>query len=355
MQKKTNKKSRKKLNTIPGTPIYTGDKDTDPIIITHIEYNKSCFQENVYKNLEKYKKNSSSTSVSWLNIDGIYDLKVIEDVNQHYNIHPLVLEDILNVSQRPKFEDFKDYMFIVLKMFQYEPETFKIYTEQVSVLLFENNVVTFQEKEGDVFDPIRDRIRNVKGRISTQKADYLAYSLIDAIVDNYYIILENIGEKIEEVEEEVFSNPTRKTVEKIHYLKQEIIQLRKSIWPIRDIANGLIKSDSPLLESSIKPFLQDLYDHTIELMDIIESYRDMTTSLMDMYLSNISNKMNEIMKVLTMMSTLFIPLTFMAGIYGMNFKYMPELEWRYGYPLLLSIMMTIAIGMFFYFKRKKWL
>jgi len=347
--------NRRKIGSIPGTLVYTGDKIADPVKISHIEYNGEMFQEQVISNLQSYKINKKADTVSWININGIYDLEIINKLKEKFCIHPLVMEDILNVSQRPKYEDFEDYIFVVLKMFQYEETTDDVQSEQMSILLYKGTVLTFQEHEGDVFNQIRDRIRNKKGRICNKKGDYLVYSLLDAIVNYYFVILEKLGERLERIEEEVFSNPKKETVAKIHYLKQEIILLRKSIWPIRDVVNSLIKGESSLIEKESRPFLHDLYDHTIEIMDIIESYRDTNTSLMDMYLSSISNRMNEIMKVLTMMSTIFIPLSFLAGLYGMNFKNMPELEMPFAYPVVLSLMIAIVIGMLLFFRRKKWL
>ncbi len=354
MYKKLKITRKGKIGNIPGTLLYTGEKLTVPVLISLITYNELGFEEGDITSFENKKINNKDL-ISWININGLHDTKIINNLNNIFPIHALVLEDILHVNQRPKMEDFKDYLFVVLKMFRYDSDKAVIKSEQVSFILYPNTLITFQEEVGDVFDVVRDRIRNDKGKIRTHKSDYLTYSLIDAIVDNYYLILEKMAEKIELLESEVFANPDKKTLKKIHYLKQEIIMLRKSVWPLRDVTSLLYKDDSNLVSEETKLYFRDLYDHTIEVMDIVETYRDLTSALMEMYLSSISNKMNEIMKVLTMISTVFIPLSFFAGVYGMNFKYMPELGWTFGYPMVLSLMVTIAIVMLLFFRRRKWL
>ncbi len=354
MYKKLKITRKKKIGSIPGTLLYTGEKVSSPVEIDLITYNVTDFEEAKITSFENKKINNKAL-VSWININGLYDTKVIDNLSSIFPIHPLVLEDILHVNQRPKIEDFKEYLFIVLKMFKYDLEKAVIKSEQVSFILYQDTLITFQEEVGDVFDVVREHMRNNKGKIRSLNADYLMYSLIDAIVDNYYLILEQLAEKIEVLEAEVFANPDKTILKKIHYLKQEIIMLRKSVWPLRDVTSLLYKDETDLVCSDTRLFFRDLYDHTIEVMDIVETYRDLTSALMEMYLSSISNKMNEIMKVLTMISTVFIPLSFFAGVYGMNFKHMPELDLIYAYPIVLSCMATIAIVMFLFFKRRKWL
>jgi magnesium transporter len=265
------------------------------------------------------------------------------------------LEDILHTGQRPKFEDFEKYIFIVFKMLYFDENGDDILEEQISIILGSNYVISFQEKEGDVFNPVRERIRAGRFQIKKRKIDYLAYALIDAVVDNYFLILEKIGEKIEDLEEELLDNPTPETLQTIHHLKRKLISLRKSVWPLREVIGGLERGESALFHKSTSIYLKDVYDHTIQVIDTIETFRDMVSGMLDMYLSNLSNKMNEVMKVLTIIATIFIPLTFIAGIYGMNFEFMPELKWHWGYFLIWGLMIVVGIAMVFYFRRKKWL
>jgi magnesium transporter len=288
-------------------------------------------------------------------VDGIHEVEIIEKIGKNYGIHPLLLEDILNTEQRPKLDDFDDYMFLVLKMLSFDEERGEITTEQVSLILGQNYVISFQEREGDVFNPVRDRIRNAKGRIRRMGADYLAYALLDSIVDSYFLILERIGDRIEGLEEDLISNPDEKTLQTIHHLKREMIFLRRSIWPLREVISGISRKESNLIKESTEIFLRDVYDHTIQVIDTIESFRDTVSGMLDIYLSSLSNRMNEVMKVLTIFASIFIPLTFVAGIYGMNFSNMPELGWKWGYFCALAIMAGIGISMLFYFKRKHWL
>ena len=279
----------------------------------------------------------------------------MEKLGKEFGLHPLVLEDVLNTGQRPKFEDFEKHFFVVLKMLSYNEELQAVENEQVSLIVGENFVISFQERVGDVFEQIRERIRNAKGRIRKAGADYLAYALIDAIVDSYFAILERISEKIESMEEALVGDPSEKTLHQIHSMKREMISLRKSIWPLREVVSGLQRSESSIIQETTGIYLRDVYDHTIQIIDTIESLRDMVSGMLDIYLSSISNKMNAVMKVLTIIATVFIPLTFVAGIYGMNFELMPELKWKYGYAAVWCVMLIMAAIMFGYFRRKRWL
>lgn len=288
-------------------------------------------------------------------MDGVHQLADIEKIGTHFKIHPLVLEDIMNTGQRPKIEIFDDYIFIVLKMLRYDEAENETKIEQVSIILGSNFVISLQESKGDVFDSIRERIRSDRGRIRKMGADYLAYTLIDAVVDNYFVILEKLGEEIEDIEDELVSNPSPETLQTIHSLKREMIFLRKSVWPLRELISRLERWESPLIDKSIYIYLRDLYDHTIQVIDAIETFRDMLSGMLDIYLSSISNRMNEVMKVLTIIATIFIPLTLIAGIYGMNFTYMPELKSPWGYPMVYVVMLAIGVVMLIYFRRKKWL
>jgi magnesium transporter len=352
---RTIKKRSRKAGLPPGTLVHIGEKKAETVRITYIDYDEQSFQEKQVSNIEECLKLKDTPTVSWINIDGLHDIELLEKLGRGFELHPLILEDILSTGQRPKFEDYEKYIFIVLKMLSFSEETQSVEAEQVSLILGPNYVISFQERIGDVFEHVRDRIRNAKGRIRKMGADYLAYTLLDATVDNYFVILERLGEKIESMEEEVVSDPTEKTIRQIHSLKREMISLRKSVWPLRELIGGLQKSESSLIKETTDVYLRDVYDHTIQIIDTIESFRDMVSGMLDIYLSSLSNKMNAVMKVLTIIATLFIPLTFVAGIYGMNFKYMPELEWRWGYAAALLVMLVIAAIMLIYFRRKKWL
>jgi len=286
---------------------------------------------------------------------GLHEVEIIEKLGKQFELHSLILEDILHTEQRPKYEDFDKYIFIVLGMLSFNEEIQAVESEQVSLILGANFVISFQERTGDVFEPIRDRIRNAKGRIRKMGPDYLAYALTDAIVDSYFAILEKVGEKIESMEEELVSDPTEKTLHQIHTMKREMISLRRSVWPLREVISGMQKSESSVIKELTEIYLRDVYDHTIQIIDTIESFRDMVSGMLDIYLSSISNKMNAVMKVLTIIATIFIPLTFVAGIYGMNFEHMPELKWKWAYPGVWVVMLVITGIMLTYFRRKKWL
>jgi magnesium transporter len=252
-------------------------------------------------------------------------------------------------------EDYGDYLYVVVKMLHDKGKTGQVEAEQVSLIIGPNFVFSFQEGEGDVFEPIRERIRNGKGRLRKMGADYLAYSLLDAIVDYYFVILEKLGERVEFLEEELVTNPKTQTLQEIHHLKREMIFLRKAVWPLREVIGALERGESPLIQKGTSLYLRDVYDHTIQAIDTVETFRDMVSGMLDIYLSSVSNRLNAVMKVLTIIATVFMPLTFLAGVYGMNFKYMPELEWRWGYPLVWAVMIGIGGVMLIYFKRKKWL
>ena len=352
------KYSKRRIHTAglpPGTLVHVGDKKAESVKITVIDYDESSFEQKDITNIEECYPFKNKPTVSWINVDGIHEVEIIEKIGKNYGIHPLLLEDVLNTEQRPKIEDFDDYLFLVLKMLSFDEERRGVNTEQVSLILGPNYVISFQEREGDVFNAVRDRIRNAKGRIRRMGADYLAYALLDSIVDSYFLILERIGDRIEGLEEDLISNPGEKTLQTIHHLKREMIFLRRSIWPLREVISGISRKESNLIKESTEIFLRDVYDHTIQVIDTIESFRDTVSGMLDIYLSSLSNRMNEVMKVLTIFASIFIPLTFVAGIYGMNFSNMPELGWKWGYFGALAIMAGIGISMLFYFKKKHWL
>jgi len=349
------KKRSKKAGLPPGSLVHIGEKKAEIPKITVMDYDEAHFQEKEIKTIEECFLFKDKPTVTWINIDGLHQVEILEKLGECYGLHPLVLEDILNTDQRPKMEDYGEYLYIVLRMFNYNDKSSEIESEQISLVLGPNFVFSFQEREGDTFNPIRDRIRNSKGRIRKMGADHLAYTLLDSIIDNYFIILEKLGEKIEFLEEEVVSRPKSETLQTIHHLKREMIFLRKGVWPLREVISGLERGESSLIKESTRIYLRDVYDHTIQTIDTIETYRDMVSGMLDIYLSSISNRLNAVMKVLTIIATIFMPLTFLAGIYGMNFKYMPELEWRWGYPTVWIAVILIGVSMLIYFKKKGWL
>jgi magnesium transporter len=355
------KKTSHKAGLPPGALVHVGTKKTENTKITLIDYNETTIEEKELETIEECFSCKNTSTVTWIDIDGVHEMDIIEKIGKHFDFHPLVLEDIVNTAQRPKIEDFESYLFLVLKMLYRKDDAKEAKSEQISLIVGPQYVITFQEMEGDVFDPVRERIRSGKGRLRKRGSDYLAYALIDAIIDNYFIVLEKMGEDIEELEKELISNPKPPTLHEINRLKGELLFLRKSIWPLREVINGLQRDESTLIKESTVIFLRDVYDHTIQVIDTIETFRDLVAGMFDTYLSSVSNKMNEVMKVLTIIATTFIPLTFIAGIYGMNFNpeaspwNMPELNWDYGYFVVMGVMVIIALGMLVYFKRKKWL
>ena len=349
------KRRAKKIGLPPGTPVFVGEKKIEKAKITIIDYDEKQFQEKELRTIEECFPFKDTPTVTWINVDGIHQVDIIENIGRHFELHPLILEDIMNTEQRPKIEDFERYIYVVLKMLYYDEKEHETKIEQASLILGENFVISFQEMEGDIFDHIRERIRNGKGRIRKMGADYLCYALLDTIVDKYFMILERLGERIEGMEEELVDNPKPELLQEIHRLKREMIFLRKSVWPLREVINSLGRGESSLIQESSRIYLKDVYDHTIQVIDTVETFRDMVSGMHDTYLSAISNRMNEIMKVLTIIATIFIPLTFIAGIYGMNFKFMPELEWRWAYFVVWFVIVVIAIFMLIYFRRKKWL
>ena len=355
------KKSSKTRGLPPGALVHIGDKKTEKVKISVIDYSPRKFEEREVKNVEECFPFKDKPTVTWVNVDGLHEVEVIEKLGSCFEIHPLVLEDILNTDQRPKIEDFEKHIFLILKMLFIDDKTHEIHSEQVSLILGNNFVISFQESIGDVFDAVRERIRKGKGRIQKMGTDYLVYCLIDAIVDNYFMILEKIGDTVENLEQDIVANPKIEILQKIYNLKREMIYLRKSVWPLREVINGLLREESKLIKKDTHIYLRDLYDHTIQTIDTIETFRDMISGMIDIYMSSISNKMNEVMKVLTIIATIFIPLTFITGLYGMNFDRdasplnMPELGWYWGYISVWMIMIILLTVMLIYFKRKKWL
>jgi len=353
---KLNHRRSRKAGLPPGSLVHVGEKKSERTKITIMDYDGKAFQEKEAKSVEDCFSFKETATVTWINIDGVHDSELVGKLGSHFGVHPLILEDIMTTAQRPKMEDLGDYIYVVLRMLTCEKDKDGVFSEQVSLILGPNFVISFQESAGgDVFDPVRDRIRTGKGRLRTLGPDYLAYALIDAIVDNYFLVLEKIGERVEVLEEDLVTNPDQETLHEMHVLKREMIYVRRSVWPLREVISGLERAESPLIKQTTGIFLRDVYDHTIQVIDTVETYRDMLSGMLDIYLSSVSNRMNQVMKVLTIIATIFIPLTFLAGVYGMNFKFMPELEWRWGYFVIVGIMLAIGITMVVIFRRKKWM
>lgn len=342
-----------KTGAPPGTIIYSGVERTERVKISLIEYNEQEFIEKEYYDLSECMAQLKSDMVMWINVDGIHKTDLIEAIGKKFNIHPLTLEDVANTNQRPKFEDYDNYVVAIMKMIHYDTI---MHSEQLSVVLMEGMVISFQEADGgDAFDLIRNRLRQGKGRIRKMGADYLAYALIDAVVDCYFNILEKIGDKIETLEEELIEAPSNSTMHQLHNMKREMIFVRKAVWPMRELVNNMERSETALIKSTTDIYLRDVHDHVIRVIDTVETYRDLLSGMMDIYLSSVSNKMNEVMKVLTIITTIFVPVTFIAGVYGMNFDYMPELHSKWGYVFTWIVMLTIMISLMIYFRRKKWM
>jgi magnesium transporter len=340
----------------PGTPVHVGERKTEQTSITVMEYDETRFHEVHPTTIEDYTPATDPSIVTWINVDGLHQAEVLEALGELFGLHPLVVEDILNTDQRPKLEDYEQYLFVVLKsLYHQDEDSTELEIEQISLVLGPNYVLSFQERAGDEFEPIRERIRTGKGRVRKLGADYLAYNLIDATVDEYFIVLEQLGERIEFLQEELIASPTRETLQVIDQLKRELLFMRRSIWPLREAASRLERAESPLIQEATGLYLRDVYDHTIQIMDTVETFRDLVSGLLDMYLNSLSMRTNETMKVLTVIATIFLPLTFIPTVYGMNFRYMPELQWHWGYLAVWGIMVAIAAMMILYFRRKGWL
>lgn len=348
------KKRSKKAGFPPGALIHIGDRLEEKPKITVINYSEEEFSKVEAKTPEECTTLKGKANVCWVNVIGIHEGEIIERIGQIFNLHPLLLEDIMNTDQRPKMESYDDYLFVVLKILFYDEMEKTTAMEQISIVLGTNYVLSFQERENNIFDPLLEHLKNGKGRIRKMGADYLVYSLIDMIIDNYFLILEKLGDLVDNLEVQLVASPKRETLKSIQKLKKEMIFLRRSVWPLREVINSMERGESSLIQSSTYVYLRDIYDHTIQAIDTIETYRDMLSGMLDIYLSSVSYKLNEIMKVLTVVSTIFIPLTFIVGLYGMNFQFMPELKSPWGYPAVLLLMVIVSLSMLYYFKKKKW-
>jgi magnesium transporter len=345
---------QKKTALPPGTIEFAGERRAERMRITVFDFEDAKLEEKEVGTIEECFPYRDTPRVSWINIDGLHDTASLEKLGDHFGLHPLVLEDIVSTHQRPKVEDHQDYLYIVLKMLEYTDDRAEVMAEQISIILGRNFVISFQERQGDVWDPVRARIRKGAGRLRKSGPDYLAYALVDAIVDSYFSILERVGDEIETLAEEVAADPSGETLQRIHGLKREMIFLRKLIWPTREVAALLERAESGLIKKTTVVYLRDVYDHTVQLIEAVDSYRDLVGGAQDLYLSTVSNRMNAVMKILTVFAAVFAPLTLLAGIYGMNFRYMPELGWKVGYPLFWLIALGITLAMMVVFRRKGW-
>jgi len=349
-----NKGIIKKAGLPPGSLVHIGSRKAEKTKVSVIDYDESEFIETEYQNIEDCFSLKDKKSSTWINIDGLQNTELIAKLGVHFDLHPLLLEDVLNTQHRPKAEQFDDYIFLTLKMLSISKDKKNITTEQISFILGENWLITFQERSGDVFDSVRDRLRSSLGNLRKTGSDYLLYRLVDTLVDHYFVITDHFDDIIEKLEADVLKNPETKSLQKIQVRKKELVNIRKAIFPVRE-AISILEKDTKLFKDGTKRYLRDVYEHIIQLNDTLETQRDLLANIMDLYLSGVSNKMNEVMKVLTIIATIFIPLTFIAGVYGMNFESMPELRWKHGYIGVWILMIVIFAGMIVYFKKKKWL
>lgn len=347
--------SGKKAGLPPGSVYYTGSRTEDPISIQAFNYSSDGLSEHELTKPEDTFPFRDDALTSWINVNGVHNAGLIESICKHYGIHSLTIEDIVSTDQRPKIEEHENYLYVVLKMMDYDVEKESIQMEQVSLLLGKDFVISFQENEGDTFNPVRERLRSGKGRIRSKGADYLLYALIDTIVDNYYVIMEKVGDSMAIIEERLLLNASKESFEAVYGLKREMLGMRRSTWPLREVVYKLEREDFALISDDTKVFLRDVYDHTIQVIDTVETYRDLLSGMVDLYHSTISTRTNDVMKVLTIISTIFIPLTFIAGVYGMNFEVMPELTWKYGYLGVWIVMLMVAGFLIWLFKRRGWL
>lgn len=345
----------KKVGLPPGSLVHIGEVHETEARITIIDYNKDTIEEQTVESIEQILQCREKDTVTWVNIEGLGNIELVGAIGELFNIHPLVLEDILNTHQRPKIEEYDDYLYCVLKGIALAEGEFKIEYEQISILILHDFVFTFKEKQDEIFEPVRRRLRSSKGHFRSQGADYLAYVILDTIVDSYFALQDSLDEIVDSIEEELLIEPGTETLVNIQAVKRELIYIRKSISPLRELLNAILRSESPLIERKTLIYFRDISDHVLRISEAIESTRDMVAGLLDIYITSISNRMNEIMKVLTVFASIFIPLTFIAGIYGMNFEYMPELKWKWAYPVLWLAFIIIPAVLLVYFKKKKWL
>lgn len=351
----TTKNISKKAGLPPGVLMHVGNRLADNVSITVIDYSSSEYVEKTCETTEEVFEYRDTKSVTWINIDGLHDVDTIAKIGKHFDLHPLLVEDILNTKHRPKLEEYDNCLFVTLKALNVDEENNNINSEQMSFVLGPNWIISFQEREGDIFDGLRQRIKENKGTIRQKSVDYLLYRLIDTVVDHYFLITEYVSDATIDLEERVFENPDENALIEIHQLKKRLVNLRKITGPLREAILGLYKGGNRLVKQSTERYFQDVYEHIIQVNETIENQRDTVASIMDLYMTGVSTRMNQVMQMLTIIATIFIPLTFIAGIYGMNFDNMPELHWKYGYFITWGVMGIVTMIMIFYFRRKRWL
>ena len=347
--------SSKKSGLAPGTLVHIGEVHEHEHSIMMMNYNSTKLEKRTINSIEELLPYKTTDSVTWVIIDGLKDIAIVDAIGQHFDIHPLVLEDILNTNQRTKFEEYPDYLYFVIKATSLHKGRFNIEYEQISILVLKNFVFTFMEKPDALFNPIINRLNNEEGHLRNSGSDYLAYVIMDTVVDEYFTLQDAFDELIESIEDDLLTHPSVETLVTIQKIRRELIFLRKTVSPLRELLAAIRRSESPLFDERTKRYFADIYDHSIRIIEAVESYRELISGMLDIYLSSVSNKMNETMKFLTVFASIFIPLTFIAGVYGMNFEYMPELKWKWSYPILWSVFIGIAVSLLFYFKKKKWL
>jgi magnesium transporter len=350
------KNSSEKSGLPPGSLVHVGSVLEAVTRMSVIDYGKENIEEQQIQSVDEILGYKDSDTVTWVTVEGLTNVAIIESIGTMFGIHQLVLEDILNTHQRPKFEEYDDYLYIVLKCLLSENEDFSVSYEQISILVLKNFVFVFKEKTDDLLYPVQQMIRTSKGRFRSLGADYLTYTILDTVVDQNFILIDSLDAAINSLEDDLLGpEPGQDTLKTIQRLKRELISIRRHISPVRELMTAILRSESELIHEKTHLYLRDVFDHTIRIIELIESYRDILSGLLDIYMSSVSNKMNEVMKVLTVCASIFIPLTFIAGIYGMNFEYMPELEWKWAYPALWAAFITIPAVLLVYFKKKKWL
>ena len=348
-------KRSRKSGLPPGSLVHIGVERTEPIRITVVDYAQDQFEEREVRAVEELASYRGRPTVTWIDVVGIHDPGVIGQIGSQFSIHPLLMEDIMNTTQRPKIDDLGQYICLILKVITFDDRSMELRIEQVSLVFSDDFVLSFQESDSGIFKPLRERIRNSLGKARKMGADYLVYALMDAVVDHYFVVMEKMGEKIDVLEDEVVSNPKREVLRSVQQLRDEILLVRRSVWPLREVVSLLERAESPLIDKTTTIYFQDVYEHTIQVMDTVDTYRDILSGMFDIYLSSVSNRLNEVMKVLTIIATIFMPLTFIAGVYGMNFEFMPGLKSEYGFWIMCLFMLLVFGGMFLSFRKRKWI
>jgi magnesium transporter len=354
MTKSSIKRSRK-TGLPPGSLVHIGRERTEKTRITVVDYMEGSFEEHDIRSIDELAPYRGKPSVTWIDVIGIHEPDLIGQIGCRFSIHPLLMEDIMNTTQRPKIDDLGQYICLILKVIAFDETSMELRVEQLSLVFSDDVVLSFQESDSGIFRPLRERLRNNLGRARRMGTDYLAYALMDAVVDHYFVVMESMGEKIDSLENEVVANPRRETLRSVQQIRDEILLVRRAVWPLREVISLLERAESPLIDKTTTIYFRDVYEHTIQVMDTVDTYRDILSGMFDIYLSSVSNRLNEVMKVLTIIATIFMPLTFIAGVYGMNFEFMPGLKSEYGFWIMCLFMLLVFGGMFLSFRKRKWI